>query len=143
VTLRVVSNSTPLIALARIRRFELLRELFGEINIPLAAYDEVVNAGKGRAGVIEVESADWIHYHQVSNGDLVAFLRISLDAGEAHWLRKSAPIWCCWMIATAVISPSPLELRLRGRSVSCCVTITVILRILKTPLMNYWHKGSD
>jgi len=117
VTLRVVSNSTPLIALARIRRFQLLRELFGEINIPLAVYDEVVNAGKGRAGVIEVESADWIHYHQVSNSDLVAFLRISLDAGEAE------------AIALA--------------SVSCCVTITVMLRILKTPLMNYWHKGSD
>jgi len=116
VNLRVVSNSTPLIALARIRRFQLLRELFGEINIPLAVYDEVVNAGKGRAGVIEVESADWIHCHQVSNSDLVAFLRISLDAGEAE------------AIALA------LELRLRGRLVSCCVTITVILRILKTPL---------
>jgi len=83
------------IALARIRRFQLLRELFGEINIPLAVYDEVVNAGKGRAGVIEVESADWIHYHQVSNSDLVAFLRISLDAvkpRQLHWLRYPAAL---------------------------------------------------
>lgn len=90
--LRVVSNSTPLIALARIRRFQLLRELFGEINIPLAVYDEVVNAGKGRAGVIEVESADWIHCHQVSNSDLVAFLRISLDAGEAEAIALAKEI---------------------------------------------------
>ncbi|RLC26293.1 MAG: hypothetical protein DRH21_02510 [Deltaproteobacteria bacterium] len=44
VNLRVVPNSTPLIAFARIRRFQLLRELFGEINIPLAIYDEVVNS---------------------------------------------------------------------------------------------------
>lgn len=90
--LRVVSNSTPLIALARVRRFQLLRELFGEINIPLAVYDEVVNAGKGRAGVIEVESADWIHCHEVSNSDLVAFLRISLDAGEAEAIALAKEI---------------------------------------------------
>ena len=74
--LKVVSNSTPLIALARINRFDLLRKLFNEINIPLAVYDEVVNAGKGRAGVSEVENADWILNHQVNNSDLVTFLRI-------------------------------------------------------------------
>jgi uncharacterized protein len=92
VNLRVVSNSTPLIALARISRFQLLQELFGEINIPQAVYDEVVSAGKGRAGVIEVENADWIHYRQVSNTDLVAFLRISLDAGEAEAIALSKEI---------------------------------------------------
>ena len=82
--IKVVSNSTPLIALARIGRFYLLQELFAAIHIPSAVYDEVVNAGKGRAGVSEVENASWIIHHQVKNGDLVDFLRISLDAGEAE-----------------------------------------------------------
>ena len=82
--LRVVSNSTPLIALARIRRFHLLQELFCEVNIPAAVYDEVVSAGQGRAGKAEVENAEWIIHNQVKNSDLVEFLRISLDAGEAE-----------------------------------------------------------
>ncbi|MEN8218245.1 MAG: hypothetical protein ABFS56_18125 [Pseudomonadota bacterium] len=32
-TIKVVSDSTPLIALARINRFDLLQELFGELTI--------------------------------------------------------------------------------------------------------------
>jgi predicted nucleic acid-binding protein len=84
VNLRIVSNSTPLIALARIKRFSLLQKLFGEIIIPQAVYAEVVNASKGRPGSKELENADWIHCHQVSNRDLVTFLKISLDAGEAE-----------------------------------------------------------
>lgn len=82
--IKVVSNSTPLIGLARIGRFYILQELFDAIHIPSAVYDEVVNAGKGRAGEAEVKNASWIIYQQVKNRDLVDFLRISLDAGEAE-----------------------------------------------------------
>jgi predicted nucleic acid-binding protein len=83
-SLNVVSDSTPLIALARINRFFLLQELFGEINIPPAVYYEVVIASKGRAGGKELKSANWIHSCEVINHDLVTFLKISLDDGEAE-----------------------------------------------------------
>lgn len=83
-TLRVVSNSTPLIALAKISRFQLLKDIFHKINIPKAVYDEVVTLGKGRSGSIELENADWIQCHEVHNHDLIAFLKISLDAGESE-----------------------------------------------------------
>ncbi|MEN8220127.1 MAG: hypothetical protein ABFS56_28010 [Pseudomonadota bacterium] len=46
----MVSDSTPLIALARINRFNLLQELFGKLIIPSAVYAEVVTASKGRVG---------------------------------------------------------------------------------------------
>jgi len=92
VNLRVVSNSTPLTALSRIRRLHLLRELFSEVTIPAAVYDEVVIAGDGRAGGPEVENAQWIIHHQVKNKDLVAFLRISLDAGEAEAIALAKEI---------------------------------------------------
>ncbi len=89
----IVSDSTPLVALARIGRFHLLRELFNKIDIPPAVYDEVVNAGKGRPGATEVENADWIiRRPQVKNSDLVAFLRISLDAGEAEVIALAKEI---------------------------------------------------
>ena len=46
----VVSNATPLIGLASINRFDLLHELFGEIIISQAVYDEVVVAGRADGG---------------------------------------------------------------------------------------------
>jgi predicted nucleic acid-binding protein len=37
----VVSNTTPLIALAHLARLDLLPTLFGAIHIPQAIYDEI------------------------------------------------------------------------------------------------------
>lgn len=90
--LRIVSNSTPLIALAKINRFYLLKDLFHEIIIPKAVYEEVVTSGKGRSGHNELANADWIQCHQVHNHDLVAFLRISLDAGESEAIALAREI---------------------------------------------------
>lgn len=40
--MKIVSNSTPLIALSRINELDLLRIIFGTIIVPGAVYDEVV-----------------------------------------------------------------------------------------------------
>lgn len=40
--MKVVSNSTPLIALSRINKLEILHEIFHNIIIPQAVYQEVV-----------------------------------------------------------------------------------------------------
>ncbi len=42
----VVSNTTPLIGLSIIHHFDLLQQLFGEIYIPQAVYNEAVVAGR-------------------------------------------------------------------------------------------------
>ena len=42
----IVSNSTPLIHLAKIERLNLLKEFFEEILIPEAVYQECVVEGK-------------------------------------------------------------------------------------------------
>lgn len=86
---KVVSNSTPLIALAAINRFYIFQELFGKIYIPTAVYDEIVTVGKGRAGSNELESAVWITCCSVNNLSLVNFLNTSLDAGEAEAIALS------------------------------------------------------
>ncbi len=90
--LKVVSDSTPLIALARINRFHVLQELFGKLIIPSAVYSEVVTASKGRVGGEELKNSDWIDCCQVSNRDLVTFLKISLDEGEAEAIALAQEI---------------------------------------------------
>jgi predicted nucleic acid-binding protein len=80
----VVSNSSPLIALAAIRRLDLLKSLFEEIAIPNAVCEEVVIQGEGEPGSTQVAEAGWIHTILVEDRLAVALLQESLDAGESE-----------------------------------------------------------
>lgn len=79
-----VSNSTPLIALSKIGKIELLREYFGYIYIPKAVYEEVVVNGGILYGAEEVAKADWIIVEDVGNTLAVESLSMYLDAGESE-----------------------------------------------------------
>jgi predicted nucleic acid-binding protein len=82
----IVSNAGPLIALAKIERFELLRKLFSELCIPQAVYNEVVVIGAGRAGANETEQAvgDWIEVQEVKDLVMVKSLLTKLGKGESE-----------------------------------------------------------
>jgi predicted nucleic acid-binding protein len=82
----IVSNAGPLIALAKIERFGLLRALFGKLYIPQAVYDEVVVIGTGRAGANETEQAigDWIEVQGVKDLVMVRSLLTKLGKGESE-----------------------------------------------------------
>ncbi len=80
----VVSNASPIIHLARIGQLELLRQLYGEIFVPEAVWEEVVVKGEGKIGAEEIQRAKWIKRKRVSNHPLVKALRRELDAGEAE-----------------------------------------------------------
>ena len=81
----VVSNTTPLIGLASIDRFDLLHQLFGEIYIPKAVYDESVVAGRDEGGAKrEVSEAAWIKTVEVQDRLAVEVLLDELDLGEAE-----------------------------------------------------------
>jgi hypothetical protein len=80
----VVADASPLIALARIGRLELLRALFGTLVLPNAVWREVTEAGRDKAGAATVLLADWIGRRDVSDQGLVALLRQDLGAGEAE-----------------------------------------------------------
>lgn len=79
-----VSNSTPLIALAKIDRLGLLKDYFEEVFIPEEVYDEVVRRGGNLAGSSEVAACSWIRVKQVKNRMAVEALSLSLDKGEAE-----------------------------------------------------------
>ena len=84
---RVVADSSCLIGLSQIEQFELLKELFSEIYIPCAVYDEVVIKGKGEAGSEETESAlkgGWILKRSVNDKIGVSALSTVLGKGESE-----------------------------------------------------------
>jgi len=80
----VVSNSSPLIALATLGRLDLLKLLFDQIIIPRAVYEEVVVYGEGEPGSREVAEAEWIQTRQLKDRLAVSLLQETLDAGESE-----------------------------------------------------------
>lgn len=66
---KVVSNTTPLISLLKISRLDILRELYKEITIPFAVYQEI-EAGKSKD-----------YYQDLSNVSRAAYI-------SKNWLRS-------------------------------------------------------
>ncbi len=82
-----VSNSTPLIYLAKIGKLDLLKVLFGEILIPKEVWNEVVEKGKslGRKDAYIVENAVARGWIKVVAADTFE-IPIELDKGEEEAL---------------------------------------------------------
>jgi predicted nucleic acid-binding protein len=80
----VVGNASPLVGLASIRQFDLLKQLYGKVHIPEAVWQEVVVDGAGQPGSTEVENAKWIKRYQVADTRLVHSLLQYLDEGESE-----------------------------------------------------------
>ena len=80
----IVSNSSPLINLARISKLDILHQLYGNIVIPEAVWHEVVVKGYKYPGAKEIKESIWIKVQTVHNKYLVQALRQYLGAGEAE-----------------------------------------------------------
>lgn len=80
----VVADSSPLIALCRIGRLDLLHLVFGRLLIPEAVWVELTAVTSGKAGANEILSADWIERRTVMDQSLVFLLRQDLGSGESE-----------------------------------------------------------
>ena len=80
----VVADSSPLIAMARIGRLDLLHSVFGQLLVPDAVWREVVVAGVGKKGALDVGDAAWIERRSIVDSPLVNLLRHDLGAGESE-----------------------------------------------------------
>lgn len=95
----VVSNTTPLIGLASIQRFDLLRQIFGELIIAQAVYDEAVATGREIGGAKrEVLAADWIQTVHVKDRLAVEVLLDELDLGEAETIVLARELAADWVL---------------------------------------------
>lgn len=80
---KVVVNSTPLIALCKINRLELLRELYGEITIPEAVFHEVTAKNDAVKRKL-LESGAWIHVQTISDKSDKRMYKAKLHDGEVE-----------------------------------------------------------
>jgi len=78
----VISNTTPIIALALVRQLDLLYALYEEVWIPQAVAAELQASGV-RAGAAEAATAPYIHTVAL-NDPRRADLLSDLDRGEAE-----------------------------------------------------------
>jgi len=80
----VIADSTCLISLAHISKFDLLKELFGKIVVPQAVFDEVVYMGGNRPGQNELRNSSWVEVITIKDRLAVEALTTDLGRGEAE-----------------------------------------------------------
>lgn len=88
--MRVVSNSGPLIHLARAGHFDLLHILYRRLLIPTSVYQEVAVRGRGQDGSRELSRAQWIYRRRPRRTGLVPALGAFLGRGEAEAIALAA-----------------------------------------------------
>jgi hypothetical protein len=81
---RIISNSSPIIHLAKIDQLDLLKEYFGTLTVPESVYNECVADGKERPGALLIKNAEWIEVVQAQDKKLIKLLQSSLDNGESE-----------------------------------------------------------
>ena len=95
----VVSNTTPLIGLGRIGRFNLLADLFGQIIVPEAVRAELMAAGDADDPVQRAFNAsNWIRIQPVSDRLAVEVLLDELDLGEAETIVLGRELRADWVL---------------------------------------------
>jgi uncharacterized protein len=80
----VVSNTSPIFYLSTIGQLDLLRQLYGEIIIPTAVFNEITNVGNTDVSAAIVPTLSWIQTQPVSDQAFINTLSVELDPGEAE-----------------------------------------------------------
>ncbi|MEZ4570028.1 MAG: hypothetical protein R2849_06820 [Thermomicrobiales bacterium] len=69
---------------ARISRLDLIQGVVGEIAVPGAVWNEVVDEGLAHPGSSDIYEATWIHRIAIAGSPLLTDLHIQLDHGESE-----------------------------------------------------------
>jgi len=80
----VVSNSSPIIHLAKIGQLELLNKLYSRILVPEKVYMECTDTVHYREEVELISQAAWINKYSIKDDNLFRLLYTETDAGEAE-----------------------------------------------------------
>jgi predicted nucleic acid-binding protein len=106
----VVSNTTPLIAMAMADQFDLLQKIFGRIFIPQGVHEEVVEQGGERFGATEVRQAAWIQVITAKDKLAVEVLEDDLGKGESETIVLAREMQADWVLVDERLARRKLEL---------------------------------
>lgn len=82
----VIADTTPLISLLKCDCLGVLRELFGEVQIPEAVYTELTSNPKFAEEAVTIVNSDFIHKVNIEDRKSVALFKraTGLDIGESE-----------------------------------------------------------
>jgi predicted nucleic acid-binding protein len=80
--LKVVSNTTPIISLLKLSKLDILKNLYSEISIPYAVFQEV-EAGKNKDYYKNLSNLNWFRIIEIQDKKAVKYF-LDLDSGEAE-----------------------------------------------------------
>ena len=81
---KIISNTTPIISLLKIKKLDLLKELYGKVTVPNAVFREIEN-GKEKKYYQNLSLLTWIEIANIKNPETKEYFT-DLDSGEAEVL---------------------------------------------------------
>ena len=89
----VVSDTTPLISLLKIRKLDLLKELFESVQIPDAVFSELTTNQRFEAEAKEIRDCDFIKTMSVDKASVQKLIaETGLDLGETEAIVLSESV---------------------------------------------------
>lgn len=88
--LKVVLDTTPIIALLKLSRLDILKALYGEVSVPHAVFQEI-EAGKHKRYYQDLSKIDWINIGTVQDKQVLKYF-LDLDEGEAETIILATEI---------------------------------------------------
>jgi len=95
---KIVSDAGPILSFARVGRFDLLRQVVGELIIPDAVVQEIVVRGRGKPGAEEVQQGAWIKRGSVKDRSVLEQLSGKLNLGEREALALAKEIGAALLV---------------------------------------------
>jgi predicted nucleic acid-binding protein len=127
----VLCNASPLMTLGKLNRLDLLADLFGEVQIPRAVYDEVVTQGlaRGAADAFTVrlfwQRQQW-PIVDVPETMLTAYVPpVILDPGELE------------VLALVLLDDEIARAEARRLKLRLCGTLGILVRAFRQSLLSF------
>ena len=93
--LKIIANSTPLIALNKIGKLDLLKQMYREIIIPYAVYEEVILESSIKESNDFIKESGFINIMKIKNEEAKRLFVTSLHKGEVMILAKEIEADLC------------------------------------------------
>ncbi|MBW8878374.1 MAG: DUF3368 domain-containing protein [Acidobacteria bacterium] len=126
----VVCNTSPLLYLHQVGRLDLLRDLYGRVQIPTAVRTELEAGAERGVSVPDVKGTEWLDVRPLPGSSLLPVV-VDLGAGEAEAiaLALAAP-------GSLLILDDALGRRIaRLNSLTCTGTLGVLIKAKQQGLL--------